>query len=149
MGVTVDWACQERKRKVDTQRRSLSLAGLFAKPRPIWSTPALVGSFGDTYIEGTGFESKIGLAWSFIVINHAMQQMLRNQDAFLSGLGKEARGALSDTMHILSRSALAFKQMARLLRTPNTTQLMAFLRRIRKLLQKIETGESLLLPAIV
>ena len=30
-----------------------------------------------------------------------------------------------------------------------TTQLMAFLRRIRKLLQKIETGESLLLPAIV
>ena len=47
---------EERKRKIDTQRRGLALAALFPKPRPVWSTPALVGTFGDAFIEGTGFE---------------------------------------------------------------------------------------------
>jgi hypothetical protein len=41
----------ERERKIDAQRRGLSLASLFTKPRPIWSTPALIGTFGDAFIE--------------------------------------------------------------------------------------------------
>jgi len=69
---------EELKRKVDAQRRGLSLAALFAKPRPIWATPTLVATFGDAFIEGTGFEGSSCLAWSFQVLNHALQACIRN-----------------------------------------------------------------------
>jgi len=142
---------EERRRKVDAQRRGLSLAELFAKPRPVWATPALVGTFGDAFIEGTGFEGTSCLAWSFTVLNHALQAMLRgpNADAFLVGLDAGARSAVSDVMHVLSKSAATFKHMARLLKNPNAAQLMGFLRRIKKLVAKVGVGETLLLPAIV
>ena len=131
---------EEKKRKVDQQRRGLSLAELFAKPRPIWATPALVGTFGDAYIENTGFESQSGLAWSFQVLNHAYQKMLREpavRDAFLVGLTAAQRGAVSDVMHILSKSGSSFKHMSRLLKNPNAAQLMGFLRKVSLLLSHL------------
>ena len=45
------------------------LADVFAKPRPIWVTPALVATFGDAYIEGTGYEGSSLLPWSYTVLN--------------------------------------------------------------------------------
>lgn len=47
---------QEREREIEEQRRGLSLAAIFPKPRPVWAAPALVGLFGDPFIEGTLFE---------------------------------------------------------------------------------------------
>jgi hypothetical protein len=43
---------EERQRKVDAQRRGLALAPLFAKPRPVWQTPALIATFGDAFMCG-------------------------------------------------------------------------------------------------
>jgi len=43
---------EERKAEVDHQRKSLSLSKLFAKPRPVWLSPALIATFGDAFIEG-------------------------------------------------------------------------------------------------
>jgi thiol-disulfide isomerase/thioredoxin len=142
---------EERKRKVDEQRRGLSLAELFAKPRPVWSTPALVATFGDAFIEGTPFEGSSCLAWSFTVLNHAFQSMLRSDlaDTYLVGLDSKARGTVSDVMHVLNKSAAMFKHMARLLKNPNTAQLMGFLRKIKKAVGKVTVGETLLLPAII
>ena len=60
----------EREQEVDEQRQGLSLAPLFAKPRPLWAAPALVGTFGDPFIEGTIFEGSSCLAWSFQVPCH-------------------------------------------------------------------------------
>jgi hypothetical protein len=81
---------EELKRKVDAQRRGLSLAALFAKPRPIWATPTLVATFGDAFIEGTGFEGSSCLAWSFQVLNHGLQACLRNPAVADTYLGYES-----------------------------------------------------------
>jgi hypothetical protein len=47
---------EERKEEVAKQRKELSLAPLFAKPRPMWLAPAFVGTFGDAFI-GTYYAS--------------------------------------------------------------------------------------------
>jgi len=125
----------ETMRKVNEQRKGLSLATLFAKPRPIWSTPALIGVFGDAFIENTGFDGSSCLSWSYQVMNHAMQTMLRNTELsslYFTGLSSDERAAISDTLHILSKSAPMFKQMARLIKSPNTAQLLGFLRKSKK-----------------
>jgi hypothetical protein len=142
---------EERKRKIDTQRRGLSLAPLFAKPRPVWQTPALIATFGDAFVDGTGFEGTSCLAWSFSVLNHALQQMLSSPlaDSLLVGLEPTDRGILANVLHVFSKSAATFKKMARLLKNPNPAQLMGFLRYVKKVVGKVGVGETALLPAIV
>jgi hypothetical protein len=41
-------------RQVDEQRKGLSLAPLYPKPRPMWEAPACIALFGDAYIAGAG-----------------------------------------------------------------------------------------------
>lgn len=41
---------EERDAEVDKQREGLTLAKLFAKPRPVWLAPALIATFGDAFI---------------------------------------------------------------------------------------------------
>ena len=57
----------ERQKEVKEQRKGLTLAALFPKPRPIWLTPALIATIGDDFIEKTGFEGNSCLAWSYTV----------------------------------------------------------------------------------
>ena len=68
---------EERQREINKQRKGLALAELFAKPRPIWDACALVGVFGDAFIENTGFEGNSCLAWSYTVLNLALQRCLK------------------------------------------------------------------------
>lgn len=142
---------EERMKKVDKQRAGLSLASLFSKPRPIWSTPALIGTFGDAFIEGTGLDGTSCLAWSYSVINHALQKTLRRQQTrdILVGFTPADFGVVSDVLHVLTRSAPVFKQMARLLKNSTQNQLMTFLRRVKKIINKVGVGEAVLLPVIV
>ena len=49
---------EEREAEVNFQRKGLSLASLFAKPPPAWAIPAVVGSFGDAFIQNTSLEVK-------------------------------------------------------------------------------------------
>ena len=54
-----DWAlrchiCTRTGRQVDEQRKGLSLAPLYPKPRPMWEAPACIALFGDAYIAGAG-----------------------------------------------------------------------------------------------
>ena len=53
----------------------LSLAVLYAKPRPMWLAPTLVGAFGDPFIDGTIFErtTVAALSWSFDIVRLAKQ----------------------------------------------------------------------------
>lgn len=53
------------------------------------------------------------------------------------------------TLHIVSKSAIVFKEMARLIQNPRGTQLMSFLTKIKKFISKINAGESKLFPLIV
>ena len=142
---------EERIKKIDAQRAGLSLASLFSKPRPIWSTPALIGTFGDAFIEGTGLDGSSCLAWSFTVLNHAFQKTLRRPRTreILVGFSPEEFGVVSDVFHVLSRSAPVFKQMARLIKNSTQNQLMTFLRRVKKIINKVGVGEAVLLPVIV
>ena len=58
-------------------------------------------------MQGTGFEGNSCLAWSYAVLNHVLQRTLRTQKEFLVGFDDEARAAVSDTMHIMSKVQLA------------------------------------------
>ena len=53
----------------------LTLAVLYAKPRPMWLAPTLIGAFGDPFIDGTVFEFSISsaLSWSMEVVKLTMQ----------------------------------------------------------------------------
>ena len=137
------------ERQVDEQRRGLSLAPLFAKPRPAWSAPTIVGAFGDAYIERTGYEGASCLAWSYSVLNYAVKRSLKNQQPLLGGMSLRERGAVSDIVHIVDKSSPVFKHMLRLLKALSDAQLVSYLRKLRKLLQGVQVGDSLLLPAIV
>lgn len=136
---------------MEEQRKGLSLAPLFAKPRPMWVAPAFIASFGDAFIQNTVLEGSSNLAWSYTVMNFALQRMIKNplvlSDNF--GLDYNARVGLSDTLHILQQSAAAFKLMLRMLKTPSESQLLSFLRKLKKLIQGVNKGETLLLPALV
>lgn len=91
------------------------------------------------------------LAWSYSVINFALQRMLKNplfsKEDF--GLDYSARVALSDSLHIMQQSAAVFKLMVRMLKTPTESQLLSFLRKLKKLLQAVNIGETLMLPGYV
>ena len=41
---------EERVREAEQQREGLSLASIFAKPRPMWTAQAFYGFFGDAFI---------------------------------------------------------------------------------------------------
>jgi thiol-disulfide isomerase/thioredoxin len=142
---------EDRKKEAEEQRKGLSLAPLFAKPRPMWMAPAFSAIFGDAFIERTTLEASSNLAWSYEVVNFALQQMLRHDfvrdDVF--HWAHSSRVALSDTLHIMQQSALVFKLMLKLLKTPTESQLLNFLRRIKKVIQGLGVGETLLFPVLV
>eukprot|EP01033_Poteriospumella_lacustris_P010457 gene10460-7435_t len=142
---------EDRKKEAEEQRKGLSLAPLFAKPRPLWMAPAFSAIFGDAFIERTTLEASSNLAWSYEVVNFAMQQMLRHtfvrDDVFK--WSHQSRVALSDTLHVMQQSALVFKLMLKLLKTPTESQLLNFLRRLKKVIQGLGVAETLLFPLLV
>jgi hypothetical protein len=141
---------EDRQKEIDEQRKGLSLATLFPKPRPIWSAPALTGTFGDAFLEGTVYEGSSLIGWSYTVLNHVLRQAVTTKDSvYLETLSNEARGAVSDVCHVMNQSGVMMKQMLKLLRHRNKSQLMSFLKKLRNLLEGLNTGESLVLPALV
>lgn len=117
----------------------------------MWIAPAFVALFGDAFVEKSTLEGSSNLPWSFTVINHALQNLL-NQNLILSegfGLPYTARVGLADTLHIMNQSAVVFKSYLRMLKTPNDSQLMSFLKKLKKLLASVTVGESLILPTYV
>ncbi|KAJ8602501.1 hypothetical protein CTAYLR_001253 [Chrysophaeum taylorii] len=139
----------DNARKVDDLRKGLSLAKLFAKPRPCWEAPALVGAFGDAYVEGTTLEAASILAWSHAVLDLALRAALKDQRVFLAGMPLQAKAAASDASHVIARSAPLMKGIVRLLRNPGAPQLASWLRALKKRLEDLDMGESILLPLIV
>jgi hypothetical protein len=140
----------ERKKEVEEQRKGLSLSSLFAKPRPMWVAPAFIAAFGDSFIERTSLENNSNLAWSYTVLNFALQRVIKSP--LLSGefgLDYSGRVGVADTMHIMQQSAAVFKLMLRMLKTPTESQLLSFLRKLKKLIQAMNVGESLLMPGLV
>ena len=63
---------EERKKEIDEQRKGLSLAPLFKKPRPMWADPVFVATLGDAFVECTAMEGNSSLARSFVVLNHIL-----------------------------------------------------------------------------
>ena len=142
---------EERQKEVEEQRKGFSLASIFAKPRPMWFAQAFYGLFGDAFIENTVLENSDNLAWSFTVINFAMQRMLKQPliAGSNSGFDRSARGVISDTLYMMQKSAPVFKQMIKMMNMKNDSQLLSFLRKLKKFLQDINTGEALLVPVTV
>jgi hypothetical protein len=137
---------EERQQELEQQRKGLALAPLFAKPRPMWYAPAFHGTFGDAYIERTALEGSDSLAWSFVVLNFTMQRMFQQP---LLQLPKSVRVKLADSLHVMQQSTAVFKQMQKILKTPNDSQLLNFLRKTKKYLNAVAVGESLVLPGLV
>lgn len=85
------------------------------------------------------------------MLNFALQRMLKNPLFSKEGFGLDfrARVALSDSLHIMQQSAAVFKLMVRMLKTPTESQLLSFLRKLKKLIQAVNPGETIMLPAYV
>lgn len=140
-----------RKKQAEEQRKGLSLAMLFPKPRPMWSAPAFVAMFGDAFIEGTALEGTSYLAWTYAVFNYSLQRVVNQPLIFSESLNHDqiTRTGFSDSLHIMEQSAAIFKLMMRMLKTPTDSQLLSFLRKLKKFIQAINVGETLLFPALV
>ena len=105
--------------------------------------------FGNAYIAGTELENQSVLAWSYNVLMHAFKRALTEQETFLQGFGNTERTAISDVLHVMEQSKLVFKHMLMLMKFASETQLLTFLRRVKKLLSGLDVGEMLLLPIMV
>ena len=142
---------EERVREVEEQRKGLCLADLFAKPRPMWFAQAFYGLFGDDFVENTVLENSGNLAWSFTVVNFAIQRMLKQSliAESNSSFDRASRGSISDVLNAMIKRVPVFKQMLGMMSTWNETQLLSFLQKLKKFLQAVKVGESLLLPVTV
>ena len=141
---------EERQNEVVQQRKGFSLASLFAKPRPMWVAPSFVAVFGDAFIQNTPLEESL-LCWSYEVVNLSFQRMLEHSfvQNNLFELPQSTRIAMSDTLHIMQQSKSLFRSMSKLVKTPTNSQLLSFLREIKKAVQSIRLGETLLFPVII
>ncbi len=139
---------EERAAELAAQQKNLSLVSLFPNPRPMWMAPAFIATFGDAFIDNTAFEGASNLAWSFMVLNHALQRTVQ-QSTILSALPPQVRVNLSDCLHIMQQSALVFKLMLKMLKVPNESQLLSFIKKLKKVLAALAPCESLLLPVFV
>lgn len=144
-------------------RKGLSLAPLFAKPRPLWADPVFIATFGDAFIERTQLEGTSSLARSFSVLNFILERLIdqpllipptdegpagAKDDGEQSGpgLGKAARASFSDCLHVMRQSEIVFKMA---LKVKNDSSLLAFLKKLKKLINNVNAGESLLMPVYV
>ena len=139
---------EERAAELASQQKGLSLASLFPKPRPMWMAPVFVATFGDAFIENTTLEGASSLAWSFTVLNHVMQKIM-DRSVILASLPQNIRVQLSDCLYVMQQSAVIFKLMLRMMKTPNESQLLSFLKKLKKYLGALTIGESLLLPVVI
>ena len=139
---------EERRKEIDEQRKGLSLASLFAKPRPIWADPVFVATFGDAFVENTAMEGNSSMARSFAVLNLVLKRTLEQTNLLSEacGFACEARTQLSDSVHVMSQSEAIFKLICKV---DNESQLLGFLKKLKKYLNGINVGNSLLLPAYV
>lgn len=80
-----------------------------------------------------------------------MQRLLNNKLLLHEkyNLQHSARVGLSDTLHVMQQSSIIFKYMLKLLKTPTESQLLSFLRKIKKCIQQVTVGEILLFPLLV
>jgi hypothetical protein len=148
------------KDEIDKQRKGLVLSTLFAKPRPMWMDPSLVGLFGDAFIEGTQFEGASILPFAFMSMGLAISRMLEVPTStegsagggsldILYGLGADDRAKVANVVHVMQASENIFMMVQRLLKYNNTGQLMWFLRKFRTILRSLGAGQAILVPALV
>lgn len=60
--------------------------------------PALIGAFGDAFVEGSVLEGASLLAWSHAVLDLALRRALREQTPFLAGGRRGPPRLTSDDM---------------------------------------------------
>ena len=142
---------ENKKKQATEQRKSLALAPLFPKPRPMWASTTFVGVFGDAFIENTTLEGNSNLAWTYSLFEFVMNRVAKESFIFADevGLPSAARTGFSDTLLVVKQSSPVFKSMLRMLKTPNASQLLSFLKKLKKIIQGLNEGESILLPARV
>ena len=117
----------------------------------MWSTPALIGTFGDAFIEGKLDNARAGLLpWTFVVLNHTFQRTVTERTEFFASFSSQDRSALSDVALVFRQSRHMFRQLQKVKRYgSSSSQLLSFLRKLRKSLRSVEIGESLLLPLLL
>lgn len=116
--------------------------------RVIEQAPAFIATFGDAFIENTAIEGASNLAWSYMVLNYVIQKTLE-QSTILQSLPREVRVGMSDSLHIMQQSAVIFKMMLKMLKIPNESQLLSFVKKLKKILAALGSGETLMLPVMV
>jgi hypothetical protein len=149
----LDTFLNDRRDEVKKQREGLSLAPLFAKPRPLWAAKAFCGYFGDSMIENTSLEGADSLAWSFLFLNFTVDKMIQQPilQNEASGFDGQQRGIVSDIAYAMRQSIPIFRQFLKLVSGPRQSEndLMYFLKKIKRQIEDLRHGNSLLLPAMV
>ena len=129
---------EKRKQKLRAQRCQLSLARLFPHPRPVWTSPAVLGVFGDAFL---GSRPSFGVpdvqAWTFIVFNHAFQRAVREQHDFLSGLSTKARAGVDRTAQIFANSRHIFREFQRVLKDRSSRTVSVWLNKCAQQMHRV------------
>ena len=142
----------ERKKEAKKMQASLSLKPLYARPPPMWMCPSFSGLLADAFVQGSVLEGGV-LGSAFAVTLLALKAMLTDasdsEKVFFKNFDNTKRGSLSNVVLTFKRSEDVFRYFRRLRKNPNHTQILSFLRKLRRKLHSVNVGESLILPATI
>ena len=137
---------KDREKKLQEMQSNFVLKPIFKKPPPVWMHPSLMAEFGDAYLEGTGLDGlgDLGLSCSFLSL--AFETMLLTN---CYGLFSEFNHELMQTINyfngLLKNANDLFRRYALVLKN-GPSQLIHFMKRLKKLLGSLQEGQSLLIP---
>ncbi len=137
---------KDREKKLQEMQSNFVLKPIFKKPPPVWMHPSLMAEFGDAYLEGTGLDSlgDLGLSCSFLSL--AFETMLlTNCYGLLSEFNHEVMQSINYFNGLLKNANDLFRRFALVLKN-GPSQLIHFMKRLKKLLGSLQEGQSLLIP---
>ena len=138
------WQAEAAKASKDFLSR-LSLKPLYKRPPAVWQETAYVCEFGDACVEGTGLDGSTSIYGAIRVFSFVVNQLWEEQQASLVNAAPPALAGLAKTRKILDESAVLAREYE--LAQKNPSQLINFVRKFRKRLEAMETGDAVIVPA--
>ncbi len=137
------WQTEAAQAKAD-RLASLALRSLYKRPPFVWQEMSYICEFGDAKLEGTGLEGACSIFSSVRTMAFVVQRMLEEQQGSLDALSPLESQLLQRSFTLLNESV----QVARMymLSRKNPNQLIAFIRKFRKLLEDVKVGAAVMVP---
>ena len=114
--------------------------------------PSFSGLLADAFVQGSVLEGGV-LGSAFAVTLLALKAMMTDasdfEQDFFKNFDHNKRAMLANVVSTFKRSEDVFRWFRRLRKNANHTQLLSFLRKLRRKLHSVSVGESVILPATV